>query len=118
MIPYSELTEEQKDQDRIWADKSLAHLHSQDVAIKVDRELPDLSVGEHDYDYVAGYKEASYEMVNAGYVAVEPLIEEGCDHCWEIDSIVIDTNPQIHHRSCALCREVQSDIAGTWETKR
>ena len=33
-IPYPELTEEQKDQDRVWADKSIAELHSQGVVIK------------------------------------------------------------------------------------
>jgi hypothetical protein len=44
-IPYPELTEEQKDQDRVWADKSLAKLHSQGVVLKAERELPELFWG-------------------------------------------------------------------------
>ncbi len=61
----------------LWlADEHLKYLHSQGAVIKVDRELPNLSMGKHDCDYVAGYKEARYEMLEAGYVAVESLTEE------------------------------------------
>ncbi len=34
-IPYANLTEEQKDQDRVWADKSIELLHSQGVVIRI-----------------------------------------------------------------------------------
>lgn len=37
--PYSELTESQKYQDRVWADKTLEYLHSQDVVIKSAKDV-------------------------------------------------------------------------------
>ena len=46
------------------------------------------------------------------------VIKVECNHAWVADSIVIDTNPPIYHRTCSNCREVQSDISGVWETKR
>ena len=64
-IPYSELTEEQKDQDRVWADKSIANLDSQGVVIKVDRESG--------YEYMCGAR--IKDILKRGYVAVEPLID-------------------------------------------
>ncbi len=84
-IPYSELTEEQKDQDRVWADKSIADIHSQGVVIKVDRELPDnpyiRDEGKNvlpDYEAArwVGFGEAKRVLTDAGYVAVKPLIEK------------------------------------------
>ncbi len=85
MIPYLQLTEEQKDQDRIWADKSLLKLDSQGVVIKVDRELPENPHGFtdrekklHFYECTDNCHEVEREsMLKAGYVAVEPLKKEG-----------------------------------------
>ena len=37
-VEYSELPEDVKKQDRIWADSLIQYLHSQGVVIKVDRE--------------------------------------------------------------------------------
>ncbi len=65
-ITYSELTEEQKDQDRVWADKSIADLDSQGVVIKVDSKLHIL---HRDGNQIARL------VKDAGYVVVEPLIE-------------------------------------------
>jgi len=72
MIPYSQLTEEQKDQDRIWADKSLIKLHSQGVVIKVDRELPEECQSCFYTDELGNKISGIHEL--ASYIAVEPLI--------------------------------------------
>ena len=50
------------------------YLHSQGVVIKVERELPK----DEDYDYYEdeAFDDGQRSMVEAGYVAVEPLIKE------------------------------------------
>lgn len=86
-VAYDGLTEEQKDQDRKWADRSLGSLHSQGVVIKVDRELPKSIYGDDlpaieqliSYQTLSKMRDAEESaqrrMLDAGYVAVEPLIE-------------------------------------------
>ncbi len=88
-IPYVNLTEEQKDQDREWADISLAKLHSQGVVIiDKDRELPDnptkvtpylgltvVEAREKNLENNCFVKVIQAHMLKAGYVAVKPLIE-------------------------------------------
>ncbi len=55
--------------------KVLDYLHSEGVVIKVDRELPeDLDVWKETRR--GGYFIGSEALEEAGYVAVEPLIEE------------------------------------------
>ena len=51
----------------------LTYLHSQGVVIKVDRKLP--ATHWENEDMIRGWNIAEKEMLNAGYVAVEPLIE-------------------------------------------
>ncbi len=53
------------------------YLHSQGVMLKRESELPD-NVCENDdgRDLTTGYKLAQEDMLEAGYVAVKPLIEE------------------------------------------
>ena len=53
------------------------YLHSQGVVIKVDRELPIWELGSisNEVEY-AIYKAAQQDMLKAGYVAVEPLVEK------------------------------------------
>ena len=62
-------------------DTILAHLHSQGVVIKVDRELPKVEffdparpdlIGEYERQYIRGME----RMLKEGYVAVEPLVQE------------------------------------------
>ena len=61
----------------------LEYLHSQGVVLKVDKELPinpyrfnvHLDAGIYDGLYREKYFEAQQGMVNAGFTAVEPLIE-------------------------------------------
>ena len=57
------------------ADLLIAHLNSQGVVIKADRELPKLNETYKDFggnDSI--WEEAQQDMLKAGYVAVEPLI--------------------------------------------
>ena len=56
-------------------DGLLGYLHSQGVVIKVDRELPDMPCYSHTREKTA-YSRSQEDMLNAGYVAVEPLIKE------------------------------------------
>ncbi len=63
--------------------KILGCLHSQGVVIKVERELPSggeavitLPRAKH-LSYWRGYDQSHLDMSRAGYVATEPLIEEG-----------------------------------------
>ncbi len=51
----------------------LNYLHSQGVVIKVDRELPIIT----DIGWGVSAKKEQVKMLEAGYVAVEPLIIEG-----------------------------------------
>lgn len=48
----------------------LDYLYGQGVVIKVERELP-ANLWRHTY------QEGQFSMLRAGFVAVEPLIEEG-----------------------------------------
>ena len=75
-------------------DKLISYLHSQGVVIKVDRELPENPIwATLEKTVISGagietreqiklegagstYKIAQQEMLQAGYVAVEPLIKE------------------------------------------
>ena len=50
-------------------DRILSYLHSQGVVIKVDRELPDRTLMGVSYRKMR-------RILNAGYVAVKPLIGE------------------------------------------
>ncbi|KKN06253.1 hypothetical protein LCGC14_1079140 [marine sediment metagenome] len=52
------------------ADFILERLHSQGVVIKVKRRLPD-----HGVLQTGNYRAGQHSMLEAGYVAVEPLIE-------------------------------------------
>ena len=80
MIPYSELTEEQKDQDRKWADISLKKLHSQGVVTKVDKKLPSEPMGfymdwsGHKYPLNPDKFTQEY-MLKAGYTCTELIID-------------------------------------------
>ena len=62
------------------ASQILAYLHSQGVVIKVERELPPrYFANRKKMPWVSDYdveKNTQEEMLKAGYVAVEPLIEE------------------------------------------
>ena len=57
------------------ADALIPYLHSQGVVLKVDRELPTSSWNGHEYieqnDFVL---KGRNQLLDAGYVAVEPLI--------------------------------------------
>uniref|UniRef100_A0A6M3LRP6 Uncharacterized protein n=1 Tax=viral metagenome TaxID=1070528 RepID=A0A6M3LRP6_9ZZZZ len=57
----------------------LDYLRSQGVVIKVDRELPETPRGDPYDDYCNGYIQAQEDMLEAGYVATESLIEEAQD---------------------------------------
>lgn len=59
------------------------HLHSQDVVLKVERELP-VCFGDfrtvknrRESDYATGFHDCKDAMLKAGYEAVEPLIGGG-----------------------------------------
>lgn len=56
------------------ADGILEFLHSQGVVIKVDRPLPDISYHSAYPENEERYQQA---MLEAGFIAVEPLINEG-----------------------------------------
>jgi len=61
---------------RNWARELVAYLHSQRLVIQVDRELPNK---EAVWDYRGRpevYDDVKQSMLEAGYVAVEPLIKE------------------------------------------
>ena len=63
--PYSELTEADKDQDRVWADKVLS---DPAVLVKADnQELPE-HVNYKDYSEVAIWDKATSTMVKQGWV--------------------------------------------------
>ncbi len=51
------------------ADCGIQYLHSQGVVIKVDRKLPD-----HGVLQTGNYRAGQRSMIDAGYIAVEPLI--------------------------------------------
>ena len=60
-------------------DAVLNYLHSQGVVIKVEKELPTIDwmdgrAIDRDSPGFRGYQVAQQQMLNAGYVAVEPLI--------------------------------------------
>ena len=62
----------------------LSYLHSQGVVLKVDRELPIFAkvlpldrYTEFNNGYVKGQEFERDRALKAGYVVVEPLIEEG-----------------------------------------
>ncbi len=59
------------------ADSILRKLHSQGVVIKVDRELPKVC---NKLNPIARADEQQ-DMLKAGYIAVEPLVEV-CEHDW------------------------------------
>ena len=73
------------------------YLHSQGVVIKVDRELPDCDVDCNVYatecdkcEYGHAYHRAQRELGEAGYVAVEPLIEEElCKRCKGLEAKIV-----------------------------
>ena len=89
---WAELPGYRKDDFRASADKLLTYEHSQGVVIKVDRELPEnpnrarnISIDEHpektwDVAHSVGWRDGwesgRDDTIDAGYVAVEPLIEE------------------------------------------
>ncbi len=88
-VPYSELTEEQKDQDRVWADKSLDYLHSQGVAIKVEGELPkELFIEQY-----CGKSNISREYYHSQFLALPCNCEEDGCHGW----VTISDNSAGHH---------------------
>ena len=75
-VPYSKLSEKDKELDRVWAQKVLFYLHSKGIVIKVERELGFARVdGTGRELWYDGYKAAMDDYEEAGYVAVEPLIE-------------------------------------------
>ena len=56
-------------------DQLLSYLHSQGVVIKVERELPQCPSNRDDTVRLI-WEEAQQAMLNAGFTATEPLIEE------------------------------------------
>jgi len=64
-------------------DQMLNYLHSEGMVIKVDRELPELkslpseASAEEKAAYLLGAINALRHIEDAGFVAVEPIIEQG-----------------------------------------
>ncbi len=65
------------------ARQAVAQLHSQGVAIKVEGELPEITFPSHVNELStvglvasAWYDRCQQDMLKAGYVKTEPLIEE------------------------------------------
>ena len=76
-IQWDSLSEKEKGEYFKTAKRLLLYLHSQRGAIKVEKELPLPVVGDkYNDDYVSGYAEAYIDMLKAGFVVTEPLIEE------------------------------------------
>jgi len=65
---------------KVQADITLSYLHSQGVVIQIEGELPNppyiVSRCTRDSDINYGFLQGRDAMLNAGYVAVEPLIKE------------------------------------------
>ena len=74
-IPYSELTEEQKNQDRVWADLVLELEHEEGVVIKVGEGIlaQTLILGGKEYFVMRG------DYVEEHLGLIEPLIMEEID---------------------------------------
>ena len=66
--------------NRLLAEDILSYLHSQGIVIKVDRELPIVPQAAiapmYDKVFLEGINAGQYNMLKAGYVAVEPLVTE------------------------------------------
>ena len=75
--PFDKLSEEEQKAYYVLAELLTIGLHSQGVVIKVKRELPEWVKSEY-WNARSGnvYAGSQQEMLNAGYVAVEPLIKE------------------------------------------
>jgi len=71
-VPYPDLTEEQKDQDRKYADRVLWYLHSQGVVIKI--KCPDCEWSQFGDGESVGMTPC-FSCNSTGYV-FKPLIEE------------------------------------------
>ena len=59
-----------------FADKIMADESKQGVVKKVDRELPEIPPCQAGHSRQEAYKDAQQDMLDNGYVAVEPLIKE------------------------------------------
>lgn len=85
-------------------------LHSQGVVIKVDKELPETTVYVRDLcdsglaDVV---KRTRSDMLKAGCVATEPLIEV-CEHDWIKLRNKVITSGEI----CTKCKSLRSEADG------
>ena len=73
--PFETLTEVEQKPYYVLADELMIGLLSQEVVIKVERELPEF-LPEHDF-FRNTENTTKQKMLNAGYAAVEPLIKEG-----------------------------------------
>ena len=77
-MAYSDLLDGEKVSDQNIADEYSKYLHSQGVVIKVERELPKYVVGINATSEGAKMMaiEVQEDMLKAGYIAVEPLINK------------------------------------------
>ncbi len=81
ILKYIRAVVENETECETQTDAILTKLHSQGVVIKVDRELPDVNqhnsevVFPFNLEEICVYKQSQVDMLKAGYLAVEPLIE-------------------------------------------